>query len=648
MYDVLFEPVQIGSLRIRNRFFISPHTTNYIDANGIPDARAIHYYAERAKGGVGLMAMGASTVTGSSARVKGATNAFDPRPIDAWRRIADAVHAHDGRILAMLSHFGRLGRTGDGRPLVAPSPIIDWNFHHSVPHELSYEEIRFIVQAFADAAARVRESGMDGIELQGAHGFLIAQFLSPATNRRTDAYGGDFERRLRFCLEVVDAVRCAVGADFVVGMRISGDELIPGGLTLTDSCAIVQRLERTRQIDFIDVSGGTDGDLMSLALHIPSMYVPPGNLVPLAAAVKRVTKLPVFCVGGIRDPAMAAEIVASGQADMVGMVRAHIADPHLVTKIREGRLEDIRRCIGCMQSCTEALSNELPISCVYNPVTGREQEWGTITPAIRRRRVIVVGGGPAGLETARVAALRGHTVTLFEAEDELGGQLRLAARLPRRDNFLEVIRFLSHQISRLDITVRVGCRAEPASVLAEAPDCVVIATGARPALPEDLPESQRLIHVADVVAGRRATGDNVLIVDVDGHLRGCGTADMLAGEGKHVRIASEQIYVGANIDLKTLYPLYRRLYEQRVEMLPLTRWVGWDDGKPVVADIFTGNRRRLADVDSVVWSSPGAAEASLAAPLREAGLEVHLVGDCIAPRRLESAILEAQSVARSL
>jgi mycofactocin system FadH/OYE family oxidoreductase 2 len=648
MYDVLFEPIQIGSLRIRNRFFISPHTTNYIDANGIPDARAVHYYAERAKGGVGLMAMGASTVTGGSARVKGATNAFDPRAIDAWRRIADAVHTYDGRILAMLSHFGRLGRTGDGRPLVAPSPIIDWNFHHSVPHELGLEEIRSLVQAFADAAARVREGGMDGIELQGAHGFLIAQFLSPATNRRADAYGGDFERRLRFCLEVVDAVRRAVGTDFVVGMRISGDELVPGGLTLTDSCAIVQRLEQTRQIDFIDVSGGTDGDLMSLALHIPSMYVPPGNLVPLAAAVKQVTKLPVFCVGGIRDPAMAAKIVASGHADMVGMVRAHIADPHLVTKIREGRLEDIRRCIGCMQACTEALSNELPISCVYNPVTGREEEWGTIAPATRRRRVVVVGGGPGGLETARVAALRGHTVTLFESEDELGGQLRLAARLPRRDNFLEVIRFLSHQISKLHITVRVGCRAEPASVLAETPDCVVIATGARPAVPEDFPESERLIHVADVVAGRRATGDSVLIVDVDGHLRGCGTADMLAGEGKHVRIASEQIYVGANIDLKTLYPLYRRLYEQRVEMLPLTRLVGWDNGKPVIADIFTGNQSTLADVDSVVWSSPGAAETSLAVQLREAGLEVHLVGDCIAPRRLESAIIEAQSVARSL
>ena len=648
MTNHLLSPLLVGKLTIRNRVFISPHTTNYIDRDGVPDERAVYYYAERAKGGVGLMAMGASTVTAESARVKGATNAYDPRVVDAWRRIADAVHAHGSRIMVMLSHFGRLGRTPDGRPLVAPSPVIDWNFHHSVPHELDHGEIKSLAQAFATAAARVRESGMDGIELQGAHGFLIAQFLSPATNLRRDEYGGGLDGRMRFCLEVVDAVRRAAGTDFLLGIRISGDELIPGGLTLDESCEIARRLENTGQIDFIDVSGGTDGDLMSLALHIPSMYVPEGNLVHLAAAVKSAVKLPVFCVGGIRDPDMAEDIIASGQADMVGMVRAHIADPHLVAKLQTGRRDDIRQCIGCMQACTEALSNELPISCVYNPVTGREREWGTLDPTLRPRRVVVIGAGPAGLEAARVAAERGHHVTLFEETGELGGRLLLAAQLPKRENFGRVIRFLTKQLEKRDVEIRLNRSATVDDVVSERAEAVVLATGTTPFIPGELGGAPNIVHAEDVVAGRVGTGRRVLVVDLDGHLRGCGTADLLASQGKQVWIAGEQIYIGGNIDLKTLYPLYKRLHEQEVVLLPHTRFVGWDDGKPVIADIFTDRPRVMGDIDTVVWAAPGKAESGLAVPLRNAGLEVHAIGDCVAPRRLESAINEAQRVARAL
>ncbi len=644
----LLGPFTVGQFSVRNRVLITAHATNYVDADGLPDDRAVAYYAERARGGAGLMCTGASTVDPGSARERGAANAYDPRAVERWRAIAETVHAEEGRIMVMLTHFGRVGRTADGAPLVAPSPLMDGNYHQAVPHELTVEEIGEIVQAFATCAGRVRQSGMDGVELQGAHGYLIAQFLSPASNVRSDAYGGGLDGRLRFCLEVLEAVRRAVGHNYTVGIRLSGDELIPGGIALSETCEVARRLEASGLVDFLDISGGTDADLMSLAEHIPPMYIPPGNLVHLAAAVKEVTRLPVFCVGGIRDPLMAEQIVASGHADMVGMTRAHIADPHIVAKLRAGQYDDIRRCIGCMQACTEALAHGGPISCVYNPVTGREREWASLQPAAAPRRVVVVGGGPAGLEAARVAALRGHRVTLFEASHELGGQLLLAAALPKRDNFLDVVRWLSAQARKAGVELRVGQSVDGEEVLREAPDAVVLATGARAELPS-LPGAEgRLLHVRDAIVERAPVGRRVLVVDVDGHLRGCGTADLLASQGRQVRICSEQVYVGHNIDQKTLYPLYRRLRQQGVEMLPGTRFEGWEEGESVVSDIFTGARRRLPEVETVIWADAGRANDSLLAELRGAGLKTHAVGDCVAPRRLESAVREAHAVARAL
>jgi mycofactocin system FadH/OYE family oxidoreductase 2 len=649
VFSHLLSPIRVGRLDLPNRVLITAHATNYVDGTNLPDARAVHYYAERARGGVGLMVSGASSVHPTSPTVRGVVDAHDDRVIPAWRAIADAVHAEGGRILVMLTHMGRVGRMPDTRPLVAPSPLIDANFHQGVPHELTAGEIEALVAAFATAAARVRASGMDGIELQGAHGYLIAQFLSPISNRRRDGYGGDLAGRLRFGLEVVAATRRAVGADYTVGIRLSADELIPGGIGLEETREVVRRLEASGQVDFVDVSAGTDADLMSLAEHIPSMYFPPANLVRFAAAIKQTARLPVFCAGAIRDPLVAEAIVAGGQADLVGMTRAHIADPHLVAKLREGRLDDVRRCIGCMQACLEALANGQPIGCVYNPVTGREREWGTLAPAVSRRRVVVVGGGPGGLEAARVAALRGHRVVLLEAADRVGGQLHLAARLPSRENFLEIVRFLERQVRKLGVEVRLGQPADADRVRAEAPDAVVVATGSRPALPDDVSGPPgALVHVADVVSGAARVGASVLVVDQDGHLRGCGTADLLAGQGKRVRLASEQLYVGQNIDLKTLYPLQRRLREQSVELLASTRFEGWDGGRPVVGDVFTGKRRVLSDVDTVVWAAPGRASGELVEPLRAAGLPVHPVGDCVAPRRVEHAVHEAHAVARNL
>ena len=632
MFEHLLSPLQVGRLALPNRVLITAHATNYVDGNGLPDERAVHYYAERTRGGAGLMVTGASSVHPSSPRVRGVINAHDPQVVGAWRAIADAVHVHGGHVLVMLTHMGRVGRMPDMRPLVAPSPLMDGSFRQAVPHALSDREIGELVEAFAEAAVRVCQSGMDGIELQGAHGYLIAQFLSPLSNRRTDRYGGDLAGRMRFCLEVVDAVRRAAGSGATVGIRLSADELVPGGLGLDESRAIVRRLEASGQLDFVDVSAGTDSDLMSLAEHIPSMYFPPANLVRFAAAIKPVTRLPVFCAGAIRDPAVAEEIVASGKADMVGMTRAHIADPHVVRKLREGRSEDIRRCIGCMQACLEALANGLPIGCVYNPVTGREGEWATIEPASRSRRVVVVGGGPAGLEAARVAALRGHRVVLLEASKMLGGQLHLAARLPKRENFLEPRRGGR------------GPGGEPGG--GRRGDREPSRASGRPS------RAPGVTRPCDGCRERRGPRGRQRPGGGSGRpspgFRG-GRPLGRSGQSRPDRDRAALRRAGHRPeDVVPPAATFARSGDARVEMRPSTRFAGWDEGRPVVADVFTRAERTLGDIDTVVWAAPGCVVADLVEPLRAAGLPVHAVGDCVAPRRVEHAVHEAHAVARVL
>ena len=479
----LFSPIKIGNLTVRNRIVNTAHGTNFAKDHMVTD-RHIFYHVERAKGGAGMGIMESTSVHPSyNIGVMDTIWSFDERNIPQFRRLSQAVHQYGAKILVQINHGGRHSVSGDSMlPQMAPSPIAApelWEPGAEVPHEMDEEEILQLVQAFGRAAAVVKEGGMDGVELHGGHGNLIHQFMSPWVNQRLDGYGGSLENRLRFAYEVIGEVRRQVGDDFVVGMRVSGDEFLSGGLALDDMKDVSRRLAATGKLDYFNVSNSNYSNVRSMTAHIPPMYIAPAAFSYLWAEIKEAVDIPVIGIGRINSPDLAEWILEQGKVDMIGMVRELIADPHLPNKAREGRLDDIRTCVACMQSCIGRLERKLLISCIYNPVSGREQEWATSEAAAASKKVLVVGGGPAGLEVARVASARGHDVTLHEKSQQLGGQVNAAAKAPHRGDFGEIALYLSRQVAKLGVEVVLGVEATEQIITRADPDAVVVATGCR-------------------------------------------------------------------------------------------------------------------------------------------------------------------------
>ncbi|MFH1833768.1 MAG: NAD(P)-binding protein, partial [bacterium] len=443
----LFSPLRIGRVTVPNRISFSAHLTNLAD-DGLVTERLTHYLAARAHGGAGLIITEEQSVHPSDRAYEHLIEAFRPEVVVGYKRLTEAVHVFDTRIFAQLNHNGQQSSGSLSRlPVWAPSPIPDV-LYRETPKAMEREDIEEVIDHFARSATHVREGGFDGVELQFGHSSLARQFMSPLTNLRDDEYGGDFENRLRFALELIVAVREAVGADFTLGVRLCADELIPGGLTLDDAKQIAQRLQATGYLDFLNLTLST---FYNLYLVGGSMHLPLGYAVPLAAGIKEVATLPVFATGRINDPAMAERVLAEGQADMIGVVRGQISDPDFARKAREGRTEEIRHCIACNQNCYGRVGLNKTIGCVQNPAVGCEETEGEarLRPALQRKRVRVVGGGPAGMWAAKIATLRGHDVTLSEKAEELGGQVVLAMKGAGREEFGVIVRNERTQLTRL-------------------------------------------------------------------------------------------------------------------------------------------------------------------------------------------------------
>jgi N,N-dimethylglycine/sarcosine dehydrogenase len=648
----LFTPIQVGRLTLKNRIYSSGHAEAMAEG-GRPGERLARYHAAKARGGCALTIFGGSSSVHPSspaAAWKQIAN-HDESIIPAYRALADAVHAHDCLVFTQLTHMGRRAQA-DGEEtnvLVAPSQIPE-RVHREVPHEVEAEQIAEIVRAFGQAARRCREGGLDGIELSMAHNHLIDQFWSPLFNQRLDDYGGSLDNRLRFGFEVLREIRRTVGRDFVVGARISGDEFTRGGLTAGDMAEIARRLAASGLLDFLSIIGGGAHTYELQAAAVPNMSYATGVFVPLAAAIKQAAPgIPILHASRVVDPAHADRLVAAGQIDVVGMTRALIADPDLPRKALEGRFDDIRTCVGANEGCIDRIYQGKPVTCVQNPATGREAELGEIRAAAKPKKVVVVGGGAAGLEAARMAAIRGHRLVLFEKAAELGGQVLLAARAPERAEYAGIARFLAAQVRKLGVDVRLAVDATPSAVLAERPDAVVIATGSHPFVPP-VPGSdgKHVVTDREVLAGEAKVGTRVVVVDDVHTQEALSTAELLLSQGKRVEVISPLFYVGQDVGVTSIAPLYRRLFTAGVVLTPGTELRAVEGSTVIVANVYSGLERRIEGVDTVVLAAGSRSTDALYRALKGQVAELYAVGDCVAPRGVHQALLDATRVARAI
>ncbi len=655
--NFLFTPQRLGHRVAPNRIVLASHRTNFADRNLFGD-RHLHYYLARARGGAGLIVLEASIVHLSDFPYEQAIFGFDERIVDSYRRVAGALHAHGALALAQLTHSGQEGTSGLAqRELWAPSPVPN-AASREVPKAMEAEDIHAVVTGFARSAELVREGSLDGLELNAADKSLLRQFLSPLTNQREDDYGGTIENRLRFVREVIAAVRGVLGPDLSLGLRLCGDEYAPwAGLKPEDSQAIAVALAADGLLDYIAVAVGS---IYSGHMARASMHVPEGYAVPLAEAVKRKlalsategVNLPVFATERIADPLFAEGVIAEGRADMVEMTRALIADADLPRKARAGRLVDIRPCIACNQDCVVDSPMNPRLGCVHNASAGRETELGdeTIVPASRPRRVMVIGGGPAGLEAARVAALRGHAVDLYERDASLRGQVGIAAIGPGRGELGEVIRYLEVQAQKLGVRIHLGEEITVERVMAEQPEAVIVATGARAASrPFPATDTAWIVDDIQVLLGRAEVGRRVVIVDQTGLARAASAAEFLADQGREVIVVAEDMFVSPQLTAtQDLALWYQRALSKGIKFLPQTLVRRIEGRKVVIADRFSREERALEEVDTVVLALYRLPQQDLFLALKAHGFEVYQAGDSVAPRQISQAVLEGNRVGRIL
>lgn len=652
-YPNLFSPIDIGPVRVKNRIATSGHGTCLAEANQVSEAH-LAYYRDKARGGVGLVVTESMRVHPTGLPYAGAIAAFDARNAQGLARLAETVHAEGARIFAQLNHAGRAMRSSySGRPLWSASPIAS-PIHGEEPHAMDHGDIAELIDAFADCAGRLRDAGVDGVEVHGAHGYLLQQFLSPWCNKRQDEYGGSLENRLRLVLEVLGAVRQVVPSRMALGIRLSAEEWIEGGLGLDEMKEVARRVAATGWVDYISVTQSTYHP-DSWPTMIPDMHTRPAPFVLLTSAIRQVVSgspVRVFAVARIHTPELAESAIAGGHADLVSMARQLIADPEWPRKVQEGRENEIRFCIACNQGCIGNVGQHQPIRCLVNPTAGREKEWGlgTLHRAPRPRHVLVVGGGPAGLEAARVAALRGHRVTLLEKADRLGGQVNDAVLAPGRQEFGGIVRYLGQEVARLGVTVRVGAEATVESVLAAAPDAVILATGG---VPRPVPPLAEIVALDAVTALRRLTGEQMqpprraVVVDEIGQYQAYGLVEALAAAGSRVELVTTRPAIGWHVPPISLHPLLKRLREAKVQ---IHTSVSVSDIRGDTVHLALRQRDAevtLDGVDLIAYAWLPAPHTPLAS-LRSRLANVHVIGDCASPRGALEAISEGHRVGRAL
>ncbi len=647
-----FEPTRIGNVEVRNRIFVPAHTTNF-GLDHMPTDTHVAYHEARARGGVGLIIMESLRVHPTSLGRAQGLAAFDPRCVDPLSDVAGAVQAHGTKIFGQIIHLGRQ-IDGDALrlPSWGPSPIA-WDAASPAPHVMNEDDIRAVVDGHVLSARNVLAAGFDGLEVHVGHGHLLQQFLSPATNERADGYGGSESNRMRFAIEVLSAVRDEIGPGVCMGIRVSADEYAPGGLTLSDMQRIVPIIVGQVPIDFVNVSHSAYHGSYSLSTQMADMTFPMDAFRHLAPQIRTSLRaaghtMPVMAVCKFRSISDAETVLRAGGADLIGMARAHVADPALVNKARAGRVDETRSCVGCNQGCAGFLEKGLPITCVVNPTVGRERSRNTdpaLDPAERSKRIVVVGGGPAGLEAAWVAAARGHVVELFESSEYLGGQMRWLERMPKRHDFLTMIDQQIAACDRHGVTIRTRTSFTP-DALQSGVDHVVVATGARHCIVE-FPEGGSGRTLEDALDADIDPTQRLVMYDLLGDWASISVVEHLADLGVNVTYVTPVAGYSWKVSRYSKTALTARLRAAGVAIMPLRQARSFDGRTFIVEDLAAGMVESIP-ADVVIAAGIPSARAELFDHLSASEVSRTVVGDALAPRTALEAVFEGHEVGRAI
>ncbi len=648
-FNHLFTPHEIRGHEFRNRIFSSAHQT-ILARDGSPGEEMAAYHEARARGGAGLIIIESSRPYSDDVSASYYIDSSTDACIPGYRMVAEAVHKHGCKVFGQINHGGRIAYTHEGMHLVAhaPSMVPDHRFH-CMPRVMSTEYVWKIINAFAAAAGRMAEAGLDGAELTASHGMLIAQFLNPQTNFRDDEFGGCSDNRFHIVSQMIATTRQVVGSEFIIGMRISAEELEPDGLDQSAWLDICRRLSDEKELDYLSV---TVGSMMGLAgsVHVvPPMTIDHAYTAPLAGIIKREVRQSILVTGRINQPQLAEQVLALGQADMCGMTRALISDPEMPDKARAGRLDDIRACIGCNQACIGHYHQGVRISCIQNPLSGRELTLGPHSPAETIRKIMVAGGGPGGMKAAAVAAERGHQVILCEKSAGLGGQALLAQTLPGRAEFGVIVDNLRREMELSGVDIRLNTVVDGALIKAEKPDAVIIATGATPYRPDlDISQETHAVDAWQVLKGEVKPGTSVVIADWRCDWVGLGLAEMLAREGSQVRLCVDGEMAGQNLQRYLRWHWAGELHKLEVEVIPYARLFGADGDTAYFQHTTSGEPIICENMDTLVIAQGHQPVITLEQDLAEFDVEIHLIGDCLSPRSAEEAVYEGLMAARKV
>ena len=639
----LFTPIKIGEMEVPNRLVMPPMGINFgIDDQGYVTDQLTEYFVQRAKGNTGMMIVGGAACHPSGLDLPRLPRIWDDKHIPGFKKMTDAVHKYDVKFGIQLLHGGRQASIENK---VAPSPLPSQGVVKGIPKELTIKEIEEIVAAFGDSARRSEEAGFDFVEIHGAHGYLVTQFLGLNSNKRTDRYGGEFNNRIRFLLEVLNDIKNKTSKSFPVGIRFNGDDYIKDGCSIEDAKRIAVILEK-EGADYLHISAGIYGS-HTPGITIPSMYAKPGLFIHLSEAIKKIVSIPVIGVGRIKDPEHADRIIKEGKADMVSMGRAILSDPEIAKKAQSGKLSDIRPCLGCCIGCVKQVFALLEASCVMNPMVGREYLFKDEKKPVEQKKILVLGAGPAGLAVSRRAAIRGHEVMLCEESGYLGGMVRVASKAPGREEMGELIDYYQHELDKLEVEIRLNTSVDLELVESMNPDAVIIATGSQPKIPiiKGLFKSEINKHSAiEVLEGEVTVGDRVIVLG--GNMVGLQIADFLGEKGKTVAVLHQGKHFAEEMSGNDRVFLRERL---KTENITLHKNISIVSFLPNGIIFEVDNKEiRLEGYKDIVISMGMESVKNVKNIFKQKDIQLYIIGDAKNPGLTLDAITEADEIGRSI